>query len=444
MGRRKTPPGETTRIAFHVRNDGESWWSADPSDATLSRAKRGRQWRARCRMRMGDGSMTQLSRSAQTPALAQASLEQLIEATRHAANGDEAPVPTLGSLVEWAVRRIDDGRDTNVRSSNSRRTYLGVARRWAGYKPLETAEGSNREDPLKRSRPYSSTIYALQVDRLTPADLADEVERVSSEGGGGSLPQLRAIWRKAIARGIALRHISSDPAAGLKLPSQSAYRGTRVYGNGSARPRDNSLTDEQLVQLRSKVKVRYPRQRLDVSDLITLGSYTGLRIAEANSLRWVDVHLDSKRPYLSIEGQVFGAGADRSWSPHLKTESSRRAVPLPRPAADLLRVRQKAALESRVSSGGPTGAGTEFVFPSQRGGVPDLATTTKAVRRTLDRAGFPWVTFHTLRRTVERQLMDAGVDARVIMAVMGHDPATSWSAYVDRNVDVSDVATVIR
>lgn len=90
------------------------------------------------------------------------------------------------------------------------------------------------------------------------------------------------------------------------------------------------------------------------------------------------------------------------------------------------------------------GVGAKFVFPAQMGGVPDLATAMKAVRRTLDRAGFPWVTFHTLRRTVELQLMDADADPRVIMAVMGHDPATSWSAYVDRNVDVSGVAGLLR
>ncbi|MCG7308006.1 tyrosine recombinase XerC [Brachybacterium sp. ACRRE] len=388
--------------------------------------------------------MTQLSRSAQTPAMAQAELEQVIEAERRSIAGDDVSVPTLGGLVEWAVQRIEDGRDTSVRSSNSRRTYLGVAGRWAGYKPGHATEDTGRTSRLKRSREYSTALYGLPIDRVTPADLADEVERVATAGGGASLPQLRAIWRKATARGVALRHISSDPAAGLKLPSQSATRGKRVYSNGSPRPRDNSLSGEQLVLLRSKVKERYPRQRLDVSDLINLGSYTGLRIAEANSLRWVDVRLDEEQPYLSIEGQVFGAGADRSWAPRLKTESSRRTVPLPRPAADLLRIRQQAALESRVSEKGPAGAGAEFVFPSQTGGVPDLATTTKAVRRTLDRAGFPWVTFHTLRRTIERQLMDAGVDPRMIMAVMGHDPATSWSAYVDRNVDVSDVAAVIR
>lgn len=388
--------------------------------------------------------MTILSRSAQTPAMAQAALEQLIAAERNSVVSDEVAVPTLGGLVGWAVRRIEDGKDVSVRSSNSRRTYLGVASRWAGYEPAASTGAIERAGRLNRSREYSTAVYDLPIDRVTPADLADEVERVATAGGGGSLPQLRAIWRKAISRGIALRHISSDPAAGLKLPSQSETRGKRVYSNGSARPRDNSLSGEELALLRSKVKERYPRQRLDVSDLINLGSYTGLRIAEANSLRWVDVHLDDVGAHLSVEGQVFGAGADRSWEPRLKTESSRRTVPLPRPAVDLLRLRQQAALESRVSERGAPGVGTEFVFPSQMGGVPDLATTTKAVRRTLDRAGFPWVTFHTLRRTVERQLMDAGVDARVIMAVMGHDPATSWSAYVDRNVDVSDVATVIR
>ena len=75
---------------------------------------------------------------------------------------------------------------------------------------------------------------------------------------------------------------------------------------------------------------------------------------------------------------------------------------------------------------------------------PDSVTARKAVRRKLDRAGFPWATFHTLRRTVERQLMDANVDPRVIMAVMGHDPATSWASYVDhKSVDVSAAARTL-
>ncbi|GAA1491570.1 site-specific integrase [Brachybacterium sacelli] len=443
MTRRKTAPGDFTKITYYVRTDRGAWQSADPSDSSLSRAKRGRQWRARTRMGLADGTTTKLSRSATTPAAALAALELVIAAERRRTSGPEASVPTLGELVDWAVVRIDEGRDPSIKSSNSQRTYLGIAYRWAGYSPSAAGDDEGRRSHIRRTREYTSPIYGVAIDRLTPADLADEVERVENAGGAGSLPQLRAIWRKAMARGIARRHINSDPAAGLKLPSRNATRGKRVYSNGSTRPRDNSLAGEHLAELRLAVRKPSPRQRLDVSDLIVLGSYTGLRIAEANSLRWVDVYLADEDSYLSVQGQVFGSGADRKWEPKLKTESSQRTVPLPPAAADLLRFRQANALKTRLD-GSATGPGSDFVFPAQMGGVPDLATASKAVRRTLDRAGFPWVTFHTLRRTVERQLMDAGVDARVIMAVMGHDPATSWSAYVDRNVDVSAVAGIIR
>lgn len=41
--------------------------------------------------------------------------------------------------------------------------------------------------------------------------------------------------------------------------------------------------------------------------------------------------------------------------------------------------------------------------------------------------------------------MDAGVDPRVIMSVMGHDPATSWASYVDsKSVDVDVAASVLK
>lgn len=206
---------------------------------------------------------------------------------------------------------------------------------------------------------------------------------------------------------------------------------------------NNSLTNPQLATLRDEVTVKHPQQRLDVADLIILGSYTGLRINEANSLRWEDVHLGEEKSFLTVEGQVYGSGANRQWEPLLKRESSRRTVPLPPAAVELLRARQERMRADRRSAKASDPA-AKFVFPTQSGGVPDSVTARKAVRRKLDRAGFPWATFHTLRRTVERQLMDANVDPRVIMAVMGHDPATSWASYVDhKSVDVSAAARTL-
>src|SRR5699024_9213831 len=87
--------------------------------------------------------------------------------------------------------------------------------------------------------------------------------------------------------------------------------------------------------------------RLDVGDLIILGSYTGLRINEANSLRWEDVHLGDERSFLTVEGQVYGSGTDRRWEPLLKRESSRRLVPLTPAAVDLLQARKGGAAQAR-------------------------------------------------------------------------------------------------
>lgn len=432
MARRTTAPGDTTALAYHVRTDRGPWAAAAPTDAALARARRGRQWRARTRMGRTDGTTMTLSRTGATPTEARVALERVIAHTRREMLDPTPVVPTLGDLLAWVVERIESGRDDGVGSPRSVRRYIDVARRWGGH----PAPDDGRDRTVHASR-----VHGIRIVDLTPADLADEVERIAGEGGTSALPQLRALWRKATARALALRLITTDPAAGLRLPSARATRGTRVYSNGAPRARDNALTPEQTVELRAAVRVRHPRQRLDVADLIVLGTYTGLRLGEAVGLRWVDVHLSDGGSHLTIAGQIYGEGADRQWEPRLKTTSSFRTVPLARPAADLLRRRQADALAAQVEGDGHSGAA--FVFPSHQGGVPDQATASKAIRRTLDRAGFPWATFHTLRRTVEGRLTDAGTDPRVIMSVMGHDPATSWAAYTDRGVDVSGAADVL-
>ncbi|MFI8777255.1 tyrosine-type recombinase/integrase [Brachybacterium paraconglomeratum] len=390
-----------------------------------------------------DGTTTKVSRSGLTPTGALAALELVLAEQRRGILDPEDSIPTLGDLIAWVVERIEQGRDPKVKSPNSILKYTSIARLWGGHPAPEFDESTmERRSHLKETVQHESRVHGIRIDRLTPADLADELERVAALGAG-SLPHLRALWRKATARAIALRHITIDPAVGLPLPKPTSAPSNRVYKNGARRPLNNSLTDAQLATLREEVKVKHPQQRLDVADLIILGSYTGLRINEANSLRWEDVHLGEKQPFLTVEGQVYGSGADRTWEPLLKRESSRRTVPLPPAAVELLRARnEKAGIGRRCTK--VSDPAVKFVFPAQTGGVPDAVTARKAVRRKLDRAGFPWATFHTLRRTVERQLMDANVDPRVIMAVMGHDPATSWASYVDhKSVDVGAAAEAL-
>ena len=156
MARRKTAPGDTTAVAYHVRTDQGPWTAADPMDIAVSRAKRGRQWRARTRMGLSDGSTMTVSRSGATPAIALAALDLVIVQERQRILAPETAVPTFGELIGWAVDRIKAGRDPNVKSTNSQRTYVGVATRWAEHPvPEADSTASGPRAPSRGPRPIN-------------------------------------------------------------------------------------------------------------------------------------------------------------------------------------------------------------------------------------------------------------------------------------------------
>jgi integrase len=59
------------------------------------------------------------------------------------------------------------------------------------------------------------------------------------------------------------------------------------------------------------------------------------------------------------------------------------------------------------------------IFPRPLGRLRDPNNTSADPRKALDRAGFPWVTSHTFRRTIATRLDDAGLSARQIADHLG-------------------------
>ncbi len=60
-----------------------------------------------------------------------------------------------------------------------------------------------------------------------------------------------------------------------------------------------------------------------------------------------------------------------------------------------------------------------MLFPSPKDLLRDPNNTSGDLRQALDRAGFPWATSHTFRRTVATRLDDAGLSARQIADHLG-------------------------
>jgi integrase len=85
------------------------------------------------------------------------------------------------------------------------------------------------------------------------------------------------------------------------------------------------------------------------------------------------------------------------------------------------------------------------VFPSPAGQLRDPSNTQADLRAALDRAGYPWVTSHTFRKTVASRLDDAGFSIRHIADQLGHARlSTTLDRYLGRRaVTTADHAAAL-
>lgn len=73
------------------------------------------------------------------------------------------------------------------------------------------------------------------------------------------------------------------------------------------------------------------------------------------------------------------------------------------------------------------------MFTSPTGLLRDPSNTQADLRQALDRAGYPWVSSHTFRKTVASPLDDQGYAIRHIADQLGHSrPSTTMDYYLGR------------
>jgi integrase len=118
------------------------------------------------------------------------------------------------------------------------------------------------------------------------------------------------------------------------------------------------------------------------------------------------------------------------------TGAGRRTIRLPPRTVELLR-RRLADL--------PAYEADAVLFPSPNGHLRGPSNTSGDLRQALDRAGLPWVTSHTFRKTVATWLDDAGLSARQIADHLGHSrPSLTQDVYLGRGAASLRTAAAIR
>ena len=155
---------------------------------------------------------------------------------------------------------------------------------------------------------------------------------------------------------------------------------------------------------------------------------TGLRLGEAQALRWRDV--DARRKRLTVRHTLEQLPREQWVLTTPKSRPSRdRVIPLVPPALDVLR-QQRDRQKFEHGAAREAWLDNDFVFANEIGDATSQRHVQDAMKRSLVRAGLdPTLRVHDLRHTAGSYLPALGIPLPTVQAIMGHSTLAMTQRY---------------
>ena len=308
--------------------------------------------------------------------------------------------------------RMGESPGTSL-SSLEAYAFAWLERRAADLKP---STGARYADALAH---LVLALGSRRIDRLTPGDLEDWL---AAERRRGAAPATVAGWlrvSRSLLRDAARDLRISDPGAGVRSPRVGRTGGRRGTALSPAELGRLLVALEEQAALDDQLRASHEFRPLgrsgvpsDLARAIGVLAWTGLRRGELLALRWDDVQGRDVVVRRSVYRHAIG---------DTKGGYERRVV-LPCPAAEMLSDQRRWLLERQHP-----GLGSGLCFPAdpsharsgaaRRGAHVDWIRAGTALARALEvvvgAADLPAISLHSLRRTWEDCVRQAGVDGVV-------------------------------
>ena len=250
-------------------------------------------------------------------------------------------------------------------------------------------------------------IATMPIGEITCIDIQRYVNELIKRGYGlSTIKKQMRIVTAPLKQASALHIISKDPGIGIRLPSR--------YNVAKPERLIEAYTDEEQTALRS---VLYNGQRAGYSAIILMIE-TGLRVGEALALRWQDVQLTRKRIYVRNTVVRLANRKQSFVQDSVKSESSRRTVPLTPEAIRLL----ERPYERRKN---------EWVFTNDDGERLSYEALRYQTRIACQEAGIEYRGEHVFRHTFATNCYHKGIDVKILSRLLGHaDVNITYNLYI--------------
>ncbi|MGW5790987.1 tyrosine-type recombinase/integrase [Saccharopolyspora sp. NPDC003752] len=341
----------------------------------------GKSWAARAWFRREDGTYADVRRRGRTKELARQAVRDAVKdlAPATAAGADVTAMSLFDEVAQLWLAQFRDDAENGTFSFSSLDTYSDAYRNH-----VKPALGRLRVFEVKT--PVVSRLCQAKL-KAHSVSLAKHVKAVISH-----------IMIFAMEAGAA----EKNPVKGIAPLTERRAK--------TKRKKARSLTRDDVFDLLGKLDTDEEAQRRDLPDLVRFFIATGERSGEALGARWTD--FDAKKKKLRMDGNIIQARGKGTVRNDGKSETAGRDIPLTDWCVQML-LERKARL-GVVNEDMP-------VFTNTKNGYLNASNVINRVWvpfRT--RAGYEWVTFHTLRKTFATLQDEAGLTARQVADLLGH------------------------
>lgn len=315
------------------------------------------------------------------------------------------------ALAEF--RALKERLHKNIDVQRGRQTLNEFLEYWLNEVVRRDVKESTLADYHKRVNFYIAPILGhYRLCDLTSPVIREWVNTLRDVFAHNSAKQALAILKRALNVAVEEHLIEFNPALAI-APPRTNRGGVQIDDNEATEGAGKVMTPEQVEALLQAVHDDW------LGPLYVL-AFLGLRRGELLGLRWKDY--DKEHKVLRIRQQVVQIDG-KVYITTPKTKSSRRSVPLMDEHIEMLDRHYVRWLERKMKHRGIWQDDYDLIFCTRHGGPIEPSNLLRNYRAACKRAGLEGFRLHDLRHTANQMLTDAGVQAKVRAAILGHASA---------------------